>query len=131
MARTWKFSESVILASASPRRLELLSRVAEDITVLPSDIDESKVAASSPRELVKELSRMKALSVAERDGNADKVVIGADTVVYLDKLYGKPRDRADAIAILAALNGREGDNKGQDAHFLGAFLGAVQDSFRE
>lgn len=107
MARTWKFSEPVILASASPRRLELLSRVAEDITVLPSDIDESKVAASSPRELVKELSRMKALSVAERDGNADKVVIGADTVVYLDKLYGKPRDRADAIAILTALNGRE------------------------
>lgn len=106
MARTWKFCKPVVLASASPRRLALLSEVADDITVLPSDVDESRVTASSPRALVGELSRLKALSVAERLNGGD-VVIGADTVVYLDKLYGKPRDRADAIRMLSELNGKE------------------------
>lgn len=106
MARTWKFCKPVVLASASPRRLALLSEVADDITVLPSDVDESRVTASSPRALVRELSRLKALSVAERL-NVGDVVIGADTVVYLDKLYGKPRDRADAIKMLSELNGKE------------------------
>ena len=106
MARTWKFCEEIVLASASPRRLELLSAVADDITVEPSDVDESAVRARSPRALVRELSRLKALSVAERGENRGKVVIGADTVVYLDKLYGKPRDRADAIRMLTELNGR-------------------------
>lgn len=106
MARTWKFCKHVVLASASPRRLALLSEVADDITVLPSDVDESRVTASSPRALVRELSRLKALSVAERLNRGD-VVIGADTVVYLDKLYGKPRDRADAIRMLSELNGKE------------------------
>lgn len=107
MVRTWKFCEPIVLASASPRRLELLSAVADDITVEPSDVDESAVRARSPRALVRELSRLKALSVAERAENRGKVVIGADTVVYLDKLYGKPRDRADAIRMLTELNGRE------------------------
>lgn len=107
MARTWKFCEPIVLASASPRRLELLSAVADDITVEPSDVDESAVRARSPRALVRELSRLKALSVAARAENRGKVVIGADTVVYLDKLYGKPRDRADAIRMLTELNGRE------------------------
>ena len=107
MARTWKFCEEIVLASASPRRLELLSAVADDITVEPSDVDESAVRARSPRALVRELSRLKALSVAERGENRGKVVIGADTVVYLDKLYGKPRDRADAIRMLSELNGKE------------------------
>lgn len=106
MARTWKFCKPVVLASASPRRLALLSEVADDITVLPSDVNESRVTASSPRALVRELSRLKALSVAERLNGGD-VVIGADTVVYLDKLYGKPRDRADAIRMLSELNGKE------------------------
>lgn len=106
MARTWKFCKPVVLASASPRRLALLSEVADDITVLPSDVDESRVTASSPRALVRELSRLKALSVAERLNGGD-VVIGADTVVYLNKLYGKPRDRADAIRMLSELNGKE------------------------
>ena len=107
MARTWKFCEPIVLASASPRRLELLSAVADRVTVEPSDVDESAVRARSPRALVRELSRLKALSVAERGENRGKAVIGADTVVYLDKLYGKPRDRADAIRMLTELNGRE------------------------
>lgn len=106
MAKTWKFSEPVVLASASPRRLELLSEVVSDLTVSPSDIDESDVKATSPRALVKELSKRKALAVLPQDGNSEKVVIGADTVVYRKKLYGKPHDRADAIRILNELNGK-------------------------
>lgn len=106
MAKTWKFSEPVVLASASPRRLELLSEVVSDLTVSPSDIDESDVTATSPRALVRELSKRKALAVLPQDGNSEKVVIGADTVVYRRKLYGKPRDRADAIRILNELNGK-------------------------
>ena len=106
MAKTWKFSEPVVLASASPRRLELLSEVVSDLTVSPSDIDESDVKATSPRALIKELSKRKALAVLPQDGNSEKVVIGADTVVYRNKLYGKPHDRADAIRILNELNGK-------------------------
>lgn len=106
MAKTWKFSEPVVLASASPRRLELLSEVVSDLTVSPSDIDESDVKATSPRALVRELSKRKALAVLPQDGNSEKVVIGADTVVYRKKLYGKPHDRADAIRILNELNGK-------------------------
>ena len=106
MAKTWKFSEPVVLASASPRRLELLSEVVSDLTVSPSDIDESDVKATSPRALVRELSKRKALAVLPQDENSEKVVIGADTVVYRKKLYGKPRDRADAIRILNELNGK-------------------------
>lgn len=106
MAKTLKFSEPVVLASASPRRLELLSEVVSNLTVSPSDIDESDVKATSPRALVKELSKRKALAVLPQDGNSEKVVIGADTVVYRKKLYGKPHDRADAIRILNELNGK-------------------------
>lgn len=106
MAKTWKFSEPVVLASASPRRLELLSEVVSDLTVSPSDVDESDVKATSPRALVRELSKRKALAVLPQDGNSEKVVIGADTVVYRKKLYGKPHDRANAIRILNELNGK-------------------------
>lgn len=106
MARTWKFCERIVLASASPRRLQLLSDIADDIVVAPADIDESAVRASSPRVLVRKLSFLKASAVAGRAGNEGSVVIGADTVVYLDKLYGKPRDRADALKMLGELNGR-------------------------
>lgn len=106
MARTWRFCDPVLLASASPRRSELISAIAEDVTVAPSDVDESAVKASSPRALVRELSRLKARAALSRADAAGKVVIGADTVVYLGKVYGKPRDRADAIRILSELNGR-------------------------
>lgn len=106
MAKTSKYSKPVVLASASPRRLELLSAVTDDIVVSPSDVDESKVTAASPRALVKRLSRCKAQSVASRGDNSDKIVIGADTVVYRGKTYGKPRNRAEAIEMLSELNGK-------------------------
>lgn len=106
MARTWKFCRPLTLASASPRRRELLSEVAQDLVVTPADVDESGVVAASPRALVKELSRLKARAVAELPENDERVVVGADTVVYLDKIYGKPRDFDDAVKMILALSGK-------------------------
>ncbi len=106
MARTWKFCKPLTLASASPRRRELLSEVAQDLVVTPADVDESGVVAASPRALVKELSRLKARAVAALPENDGRVVVGADTVVYLDKIYGKPRDFDDAVKMILALSGK-------------------------
>lgn len=106
MARTWKFCKPLTLASASPRRRELLSEVAQDLLVTPADVDESGVVAASPRALVKELSRLKARAVAALPENDERVVVGADTVVYLDKIYGKPRDFGDAVKMILALSGK-------------------------
>lgn len=106
MARTWKFCRPLTLASASPRRRELLSEVARDLVVTPADVDESGVVAASPRALVKELSRLKARAVAALPENDERVVVGADTVVYLDKIYGKPRDFGDAVKMILALSGK-------------------------
>lgn len=106
MARTWKFCKPLTLASASPRRRELLSEVAQDLVVTPAEVDESGVVAASPRALVKELSRLKARAVAALPENDERVVVGADTVVYLDKIYGKPRDFGDAVKMILALSGK-------------------------
>lgn len=106
MARIWKFSEPLTLASASPRRRELLSAVADDLVITPAQVDESAVTATSPRALVKELSRLKARAVAVLPESAGRVVVGADTVVYLDKIYGKPRSFAEAVDMILALSGR-------------------------
>lgn len=106
MARTWKSCKPLTLASASPRRRELLSEVAQDLVVTPADVDESGVVAASPRALVKELSRLKARAVAALPENDERVVVGADTVVYLDKIYGKPRDFDDAVKMILALSGK-------------------------
>ncbi len=107
MAKTWKFSKPVVLASASPRRKMLLEEMVKDLEIIPAEIDESGIKESNPMSLVKELSRLKAEAVAKDKRAVDKIVIGADTVVYLGKIYGKPQDRADAIKILSELSGRE------------------------
>lgn len=107
MAKIWKYSEPVVLASASPRRKELLSEICGDMTVLPSDVDESVVSKPSPRALVKALSALKAEWAALREDCVGKTIIGADTVVCLGKTYGKPRDFDDAVAMLTELSGKE------------------------
>lgn len=107
MAKIWKYSEPVVLASASPRRKDLLAEICDDMTVLPSDVDESAVVKPTPRALVKALSALKAEWAAARKDCVGKTVIGADTVVYLRKTYGKPRDFDDAVAMLTELSGKE------------------------
>ena len=97
----------LILASKSPRRRELIKLLNIPFECISADTDES-VSVSSPELAVCEISRKKAEAAAAKRGVfEDEVVIGSDTVVVLgEKILGKPRDRADAFATLAALSGK-------------------------
>ena len=98
----------LILASASPRRKELMEMLRPDaLEIVPAVGEERADPALPPDELVKALSRAKAAEVAARCAQADDAVIGADTIVVLDgAVLGKPRDEADAARMLRALSGR-------------------------
>jgi septum formation protein len=98
----------LVLASASPRRRELLARAGLAFEVVPADIDELARPGERPEALVERLAREKAAAVARRVGPApSRLVLGSDTVVALDgDVLGKPRDAADAEALLARLVGR-------------------------
>lgn len=96
----------VILASASPRRRELLALVFGQFRVIPSEFDESLVPSElAPPEHVLYSAVMKARDVAARF--SESIVIGADTIVVIDEsILGKPRDTADAARMLRLLSGR-------------------------
>src|SRR4030042_1724986 len=90
----------LILASASPRRRELLAQAGYSFEVVPSDVDESAFAGdmSDPRKYAETLALAKAKDVASR--YPDALVIGADTIVDCDgRITGKPPDAAEATAI--------------------------------
>jgi len=98
---------AIILASASPRRQELLKQVGCDFTVLISDIIEDNNQNLAPQQLAMLLASEKAFGVSSKV-NSDDVVIGADTIVVLDgQVYGKPMDKKDARQILTKLSGKE------------------------
>ena len=93
----------VILASASPRRRELLSLIGIEHEVLPANIDESYLAGETPRQHAERLAREKAAAIDV----ADAVTIGSDTIVVVDgDVLGKPRDRQHAAEMLQRLSGR-------------------------
>ena len=96
----------LVLASASPRRKELIEHLHREVVIEVSDIEEV-ITKTEPSEVVCELAVQKAECVAKRvQGNA--TVIGADTVVACDgKILGKPQDREDAIRMLTMLSGRK------------------------
>lgn len=95
----------IVLASASPRRQELLQQMGVSFRIIPSQVDEHHPGAMAPADLVEHLALAKAREVADRVPGA--LVIGSDTIVVVDdKVLGKPRDRADAIAMLEQLSGR-------------------------
>lgn len=95
----------LVLASASPRRQELLRNAGMVFIVQPADIDESPLQNELPRVCAERLARGKALEVAKlRPGDT---VLGADTIVVVDRvMLGKPRDAADAARMLRSLSGR-------------------------
>ena len=96
----------IILASASPRREQLLRQAGCEFQVWPSRADEDNAAALPPDELVRLHARRKAQAVATEAQPGD-IVIGADTIVVLaGKVYGKPEKAAAAEAMLAELSGR-------------------------
>jgi len=95
-----------VLASASPRRLELLARIGlAPGTVDPADIDETPLAGETARRLALRLAKAKAAATAARHPHA--FVLAADTVVALGRrLLGKPEDEPDAARMLGLLSGR-------------------------
>ena len=96
---------SVILASASPRRRELLTLVGISHRVAPADVDESIHENEAPAVYAERLARAKASAVAIDDEST--VTVGADTIVVIDdRVLGKPRDRAEAAEMLRTLAGR-------------------------
>jgi len=95
----------VVLASASPRRHELLGMIGIAHEVDPADIDESVRAGESDTDYALRLATEKGLSVAAR--HPDALVIAADTIVVVDgRIFGKPVDWADACRMLRVLSGR-------------------------
>ena len=97
---------TIILASASPRRTELMELAGIAFSVVPADICEDVLPGEAPSEHVMRLSREKADAVAA--ANSGRFFIGADTVVVLDdRIMGKPADGDEAFRMLTALSGRD------------------------
>ncbi|MBY0359319.1 MAG: Maf family protein [Candidatus Obscuribacterales bacterium] len=95
----------IVLASASPRRLDLLSSLGLRFDVVPSDVDEN-IDLTDPAEFVRQLSLVKAEAVAAQLTNGPALVLGADTIVVLkDQILGKPTSRENAFAMLSSLSG--------------------------
>ena len=99
--------ETIVLASASPRRQELLRQIGCTFRVVVSDAEELSGDSISPDRLAAENARRKAKDVAAKEGG-NVSVLGADTVVAVDgMIMGKPKDAADAARMLRLLSGRQ------------------------
>lgn len=97
---------NIILASASPRRKEILENVNVKFTVVASDIDEVVLENEPPKELVKRLAFEKCMDIARK--NKDALVIGADTIVVLNNhILGKPNNEEDAYNMVKLLSGKK------------------------
>jgi septum formation protein len=98
-------TSTLVLASASPRRQELLRNAGIPFTVHPANIPETPLPGESPRACAERLAREKAQAALRQQ--AGKFVLGADTIVVVDgEILGKPRDQADAVRMLRLLSGR-------------------------
>ncbi len=95
----------LVLASASPRRQELLRNAGISFTVQPSNIDETPLPGEAPQACAERLAREKALAVSQK--RPQDLVLGADTIVVVDEtILGKPSDAEDAARMLRLLSGR-------------------------
>jgi septum formation protein len=95
----------LILASASPRRRELLAGLGYEFSIVPAEVTEHEAPDADPRAMVAHNAALKADWVAAR--HPDATVIGADTTVFIERtVLNKPRDAAEARAMLRMLSGR-------------------------
>lgn len=100
--------DQLILASASPRRRELLQQIGLKFQVIPSRVEEHVLDGETPEEHVVRLSLDKATEVANRKNIAGRWFIGSDTIVLCDgQILGKPEDEDEAAMMLKKLSGRE------------------------
>jgi septum formation protein len=93
----------ILLASKSPRRIEILGKYCE-LDIVPAQIEEVCHTRMRPEEFVMALSLKKALHIAVKDGKKG-LIIAADTIVYKDEILEKPKDRSDAFRMLKVLSG--------------------------
>jgi septum formation protein len=99
---------ALVLASASPRRAELLASAGYDFTVDPAGVDEAERPGETPQAYVVRVARDKARVVADRRRNPGEIVLAADTtVVAAGEILAKPADESDAIRMLQRLAGGE------------------------
>jgi len=99
-----KINRRLVLASKSPRRLQLLKQIGLHPEVIPSKINENKITDSSIINLIQKLAEAKGRSIAEKV--EDGIIISADTAVVLrDRVLGKPASRDEAIGMLKELSG--------------------------
>lgn len=97
-----------VLASASPRRRELLKKIVGDFEIDAAKSEEKADDSFPPRQTVEFLAKQKAEEIAAKKEHAGKTVLGADTVVTIDgKILGKPKDKRQAKEMLRLLSGRE------------------------
>ncbi len=100
-------AKTLILASASPRRADLLRQLGLSFAVHPVAIDETPISGETPADYVRRLASEKAAAGFEAVGAPDALVLGSDTTVVLDgQILGKPSDPTAAMAMLGALSGR-------------------------
>ena len=99
--------QTIILASSSPRRKDLLEQIKMSFKIIPSNVEENiGLLKGAPTDKVEELATMKARDVA--NGLNEGLVLGADTIVVIgDEILGKPKDDDDAFYMLSKLSGKE------------------------
>lgn len=97
---------NVVLASASPRRKELLKNIFSNFEIIPADIDESTEFETNVENFPQKIAELKAKAVARENYNS--LVIGCDTAVIVDNvMYGKPADKNEAIDMIKSMSGRK------------------------
>ncbi len=97
----------MILASASPRRLELIKMLTDDVIVRPTNTDETFDPSLDVYENVKNAAEAKAKAAVDENVLPSDIIVGADTIVVLDgKVFGKPKDKQNAREMINALSGR-------------------------
>tara|TARA_B100000287_G_scaffold354117_1_gene344160 strand:+ start:572 stop:1183 length:612 start_codon:yes stop_codon:yes gene_type:complete len=105
MSKSLNSKSSIILASKSPRRHSLLKIIGLKFEIIPSNLTENIDPSLSPRHLAEYLSKEKANKVSNKYKN--KIVIGADTIVYFNnKIFGKPKDRDENYSMLKSMSGK-------------------------
>jgi septum formation protein len=99
--------DSIVLASASARRSQLLTQIGVRHRAVAADVDETPRPDEPPERYVSRLAEDKALAIVQAGSGANAPVLAADTTVVLDgRLYGKPADEADCVDMLTSLGGR-------------------------
>ncbi len=105
MSKTVEMRDKIILASASPRRRELMTFITDNFEIITADVDETIAEGTTSAEAVMMLSQKKAEAVSVN--HRGRIVIGADTVVVCDdRILGKPANREHACEMLRMLSGR-------------------------